>query len=74
MDIINKVGGRKFILVVAGLVLLTGLFLTGKLTEGSYKDMVVWLVGLFTGGNIGEHTANAFAGAASQLVVPADQE
>jgi len=67
---IEKLGGRKFLLTVAACVVFTALFAVGKLTEQGYKDMLLWVIGLFTGGNIGEHATDAISSIAQ--LVPSD--
>jgi amino acid permease len=49
---INKLGGRKFIVGILLIVLSFGLVCFGKLDVDSWTKFVVMIAGIYSGGNV----------------------
>jgi len=52
-------GNRKLLIFLICMIGIIAALLMKVVTVEQFKEMFLWLVGLYTGGNVGEHVAKA---------------
>jgi len=59
-DLKRRLSSRKLHVFILGTILITTLFVTGYLTGPSFTETLIWIFGLYSVGNVGEHFAQGF--------------
>jgi hypothetical protein len=57
---IEQIGGRKYVLVLLGIILAFVLVLAGKVDTQRFLDFLLWAIGLYSGANVGKALVDNF--------------